>query len=45
MSVEEVKAKMTELLNGLAENNLHHCFEQWQLCLNSEGDYIEGDCK
>jgi hypothetical protein len=49
VSVEEVKAKMTELLNRVTENSLHHCFEQWQrrtqLCLNSQGDYFEGDHK
>jgi len=46
---EEVKAKMIQLLNSLRENNLQLCFEQcqhhMQLCLNSEGDYSEGDCK
>jgi hypothetical protein len=47
--VEEVNAKTTELLNSLTQNDLHLCFEQWQyrmqLCLNSEGDYFEGDHK
>ncbi|GFG36724.1 hypothetical protein Cfor_09438 [Coptotermes formosanus] len=47
--VEEVKAKMTQRLNILTENDLHHCFEQWQhhmqLCLNSEWDYSEGNHK
>jgi hypothetical protein len=49
VSVEEVKTKMTELLNSLTENDVHHCFEQWQhrmhLCLNSDGDDLEGDHK
>ena len=48
-SAEEVEANKTKNLNSLRENNLHHCFEQWQLCmqlcLNSEGDYYEGDQK
>ena len=39
VSVEEVKAKPMELLNSLTENDLNHCFEQWQhrmqLCSNS----------
>jgi hypothetical protein len=26
--VEEVKVNMMELLNSLAENGLHHCFQQ-----------------
>jgi len=43
LSVEEVKAKTIKLLNSLRENNLQHCFEQWQhcmqLCLNSEGNH------
>jgi hypothetical protein len=47
--VEEVKAKTTELLNGLTEKDLHHCSEQYrchmQLCLLSEGDYFESDHK
>lgn len=49
MSVEEVKANVMELLNSLTENDLRHCFGQWQhhmeLCLNREGDYFEGDHK
>lgn len=28
---EEVKAKTTEVLNIPTENDLGHCFEQWQL--------------
>jgi hypothetical protein len=47
VSTDEVKAKTMKLLNCFRENNLQHCFEQWQhcmqLCLNSEGDYPEGD--
>jgi hypothetical protein len=38
-----------ELLISLAENDLHHFFEQCQHCmqlrLSSEGDYFEGDHK
>jgi transposase len=49
VSVEEVIAKMTKLLNSLPGTDLNHCFEQWQhhmqLCLNSEGDYFGGDHK
>jgi hypothetical protein len=49
VSEEEVKARTIKLLNSLRENNLQHCFEQWQhcvqLCLNSEGGYSVGDNK
>jgi hypothetical protein len=30
VSAEVVKAKTTEHLNNLTENDLHLCFEQWQ---------------
>jgi hypothetical protein len=47
LSVEDVKAKTTEILNSLSENDLQNCFERWrhrmQLCDNSEGNYFEGD--
>jgi transposase len=47
LSVEDVKAKTTEILNSLSENDLQNCFERWQhrmqLCVNSEGKYFEGD--
>jgi hypothetical protein len=47
LSVEDVKAKTTEILNSLSENDLQNCFERWQhrmqLCVNSEGNYFEGD--
>jgi hypothetical protein len=47
--IEEVKANLTELLYSFTENDLHHCFGQWQyhvqLCLNSEGEHFEGDHK
>jgi hypothetical protein len=44
---EDVKAKMTEILNSLSESDLQNCFERWQhrmqLCVNSEWNYFEGD--
>jgi hypothetical protein len=47
LSVEYVKVKTTEILNSLTENDMQKCFERWQhrmqLCLNSEGNYFEGD--
>jgi len=45
--VENVKAKTVEILNSLTEHDLQNCFEHWQhrmrLCVNSEGNYFEGD--
>ena len=47
VSVEHVKAKMAEILNSLTEHDLRSCFEHWQhrmqQCVNSEGNYFEGD--
>jgi transposase len=47
LSVEDVKAITTEILNSLSDNGLQICFERWlhrmQLCVNSEGNYFEGD--
>jgi histone-lysine N-methyltransferase SETMAR len=46
LSVENVKAKTAEILNSLTEHDLRS-FERWQhrmqLCVNSEGNYFEGD--
>jgi transposase len=46
-SVENVKAKTAEILKSLTQHDLRNCFEHWQhrmqLCVNSEGDYFEGD--
>jgi transposase len=30
LSVEDVKANTTEILNSLSENDLQNCFERWQ---------------
>jgi hypothetical protein len=47
VSVENVKVKTWEILNSLTERDLWNYFEHWQhhmqLCVNSEGDYFEGD--
>jgi transposase len=47
LSVEDVKVQTTEILNSLTENDMQNCFERWQhrmqLCVNSEGNYFEGD--
>jgi len=47
VSVENVKAKMAEILKSLTEHDLRNCFEHWQYrmqpCVNSERNYFEGD--
>jgi len=47
-SVYAVKAKATELMNKLSEDDLQQqCFQQWKIrmerCRNRGGEYIEGD--
>lgn len=46
-TVEAVKAKAAEIMNGLSENDFQHCFEQWKIrmgrCRDREEEYIEGD--
>ena len=46
-SVDAVKAKATQLLNSLTQDDLQHCFQQWKIrmerCMDRGGDYIEGD--
>ena len=46
-SVDAVKAKATQLLNSLTQDDLQHCFQQWKIrmerCRDRGGDYIEGD--
>ena len=46
-SVDAVKAKATQLLNSLTQDDLQHCFQQWKIrmerCWDRGGDYIEGD--
>ena len=45
--VEAEKAKATELMNKLSEDDLQHCFQQWkswmEWCGDRGGEYIEGD--
>jgi hypothetical protein len=41
-SVDSVKAKATELMNKLSEDDLQHCFQQWKIrrewCRDRGGD-------
>ena len=45
--MDAVKAKATQLLNSLTQDDLQHCFQQWKIrrerCRDRGGDYIEGD--
>jgi histone-lysine N-methyltransferase SETMAR len=47
LSIDEVKSKTAQVFRGLTVNDLQNCFERWQhrlqLCVNSEGNYFEGD--
>ena len=46
-SVDAVKAKATQLLNSITQDDLQHCFQQWKIrmerCRDRGGDCIEGD--
>ena len=46
-SVDALKAKATQLLNSITQDDLQHCFQQWKIrmerCRDRVGDYIEGD--
>ena len=45
-SMYAVKAKATEFMNKLSEDDLQHCFQQWKIhmerCRHRGGEYIEG---
>jgi hypothetical protein len=47
MSVDALKAKVTEVMKKLSETELQHCFQQWknrmELCRIRGGDHFEGD--
>jgi hypothetical protein len=46
-SVDAVKAKATQLLNSITQDDLQNCFQQWKIRMDlfrdRGGDYIEGD--
>ena len=46
-SIDAVRAKATELMNKLSEDDLQHCFQQWKIrmerCRDRGGEYNEGD--
>ena len=45
--VDAVKAKATQLLNSLKQDDLQHCFQKWKIrmerCRDRGGNYIEWD--
>ena len=46
-SVDALKAKATQLLNSLTQDDLQHCSQQWKIRMerfrDRGGDYNEGD--
>ncbi|VVC44738.1 Hypothetical protein CINCED_3A023796 [Cinara cedri] len=46
-SMEEVKQKSAELLNGLTKTDFQHCLERWKKrmkrCVKKGGEYTEGE--
>jgi len=46
-NVEEVREKMTEALKAITLQEFQNCFEQWKKrwdkCIDSQGEYFEGD--
>ena len=46
-SIEDIQRAMNKELNGLSDNDFQRCFEAWlrcwQACIDSQGDYLEGD--
>ena len=44
-SVDAVKAKATELMNKLSEDDLQHCFQQWKICMERGRDRGGGTLK
>ena len=46
-NVEDVREKMTEALKAITLQEFQNCFEQWKKqwdkCIDSQGEYIEGD--
>jgi len=45
--VSEVKKKMLEVLNNISTEEFQKCFHQWEKrwykCIESKGEYFEGD--
>jgi len=46
-NVEEVREKTTEVLKAITLQEFQNCFEQWEKlwdkCIDSQGEYFEGD--
>ena len=46
-NVEEVREKTTETLKAITLQEFQNCFEQWKKrwdnCIDSQGEYFEGD--
>ena len=46
-NMEEVREKTTETLKAITLQEFQNCFEQWKKrwdnCIDSQGEYFEGD--
>ena len=47
VSIEEIQAKSQQVLNTLTVADFNECFQKWQnnwdRCIQAQGDYLEGD--
>jgi hypothetical protein len=41
--VDAVKAKATELINKLSEDDMQRCFQLWKIRMERGGEYTEVD--
>jgi hypothetical protein len=46
-SIEEIQTESQDVMKTLTRNDFQQCFRSWKsrwnLCINAEGDYFEGD--
>jgi hypothetical protein len=45
--VDDIQGESEAVLDSIEENNVHGAFKawrkQWDRCIHSQGDYVEGD--
>jgi hypothetical protein len=46
-SIERIQTESQDVMKTLTQNDFQQCFRscksRWNLCINAEGDYFEGD--
>jgi hypothetical protein len=46
-SIDEIQTESQDVMKTLTQNDFQQCFRscksRWNLCINAEGDYFEGD--